>query len=74
MKDTGHKLLIGIALAFAVAVGMHWSWNTVVPVFGGPTLEFHQAVAGMFLLVIAGAVLRPRNGPNHRKWLRRRET
>ena len=41
-------LTIGAALA---SLAVLWSWNTLAPLFGGPTFEFRHAVAFLIALI-----------------------
>ena len=66
MKRPFHRLLIALALGFVLTVIVQWAWNTVAPLFGGPTVEFRHTLAGLVLLAVATAVLQPRRLPLRR--------
>lgn len=66
MNRPFHRLLIALALGFALTVIVQWSWNTVAPLFGGPSLQFHHTLAGLALLALVAAVLKPRRLPLRR--------
>lgn len=48
--------LLTVATALASAAVL-WSWNTLAPLFGGPTLQFRHAVAFLIVLVVLRVAL-----------------
>lgn len=66
MKRPFRRLLTALAIGFTLTVIVQWSWNTVAPLFGGPSLQFRHTLAGLLLLVVVTAALKRRNVPLRR--------
>jgi len=66
-RNTFRKITILVAGTALASVGVLWSWNTLAPLFGGPTFDFKHAVALLFALVAL------RVGLGRSVWHRERE-
>jgi hypothetical protein len=53
-RNAFHKIAFAVVGLVVATVAVLWSWNTLAPLFGGPTAQFRHALA----LVIALAALR----------------
>ena len=56
-RNTFRKITLLAAGTALASAGVLWSWNTLAPLFGGPTFQFRHAVAVLVALVALRVVL-----------------
>ena len=61
MKRPLQNVLTGTAVGFLVTAGLQWCWNTVAPLFAGPSVEFNHTLATLAMLFFVAGLLRPRH-------------
>ena len=64
-RNTLRNITLATAGAALASVALLWSWNTLVPLFGGPTFQFRHALAVLIALVVLRLGLR--FGRGHRR-------
>lgn len=56
-RNTFRKITLVTAGTALASVAVLWSWNTLAPLFGGPTFQFRHAVAFLIALVAVRVAL-----------------
>lgn len=51
-RNTFRKISLVTAGAAVASLALLWSWNTLAPLFGGPTFELRHAVALLVAVIV----------------------